>query len=69
MDDFLLGLVSVGFGVYLITRRKQFAARTVRQQNWFWRRGYGAREVKHNERAAIIIGLFSFVMAVMFWFA
>jgi len=68
VDDFLLGAVSVVFGLYLIVRRKQFAARTVRQQNWFWRTNYGARQIRHNERAAIVIGVFALFLAVMFWF-
>ena len=56
-------------GLYLIVRRRQFAARTVRQQNWFWRKNYGAPEIRHNERAAVVIGVFAFVLALMFWFA
>jgi hypothetical protein len=38
---------------------KQFAATTVKQQNWSWRRNYEPREIRHNERAAIIVGLFA----------
>jgi hypothetical protein len=68
VDDFLFGAASAVFGVYLIVRRKQFAARTVRQQNWFWRTNYGEREVRHNERAAVVIGVFAFFLALMFWF-
>ena len=68
MDDFLYGAVAFGFGVYLIIRRKQFAARTVRSQNWVGRKKYGPREEKASERAAILIGLFALVFAVMFWF-
>ena len=68
MDNFLFGAACAAFGVYLITRRKQFAARTVRQQNWFWRTRYGPREVRHNERAAVVVGVFAFVLALMFWF-
>jgi len=67
VDDFLLGAVSALFGLYLIVRRKQFAARTVRQQNWFWRMNYGSRQIRHNERAAIVIGVFALFLAVMFW--
>ena len=68
MDDFLLGAVSVVFGLYVIVRRKQFAARTVRQQNRFWRTNYGERQIRHNERAAIVIGVFALFLAVMLWF-
>ena len=68
MDDFLVGAVSVVFGLYLIVRRKQFAARTVRQQNRFWRTNYGERQIRHNERAAIVIGVFALFLAVMLWF-
>jgi hypothetical protein len=68
VDEFLLGTVSAVFGLYLIVRRKHFAARTVRQQNWFWRTKYGARQIRHNERAAIVIGVFAFFLALMFWF-
>jgi hypothetical protein len=69
VDNFLFGAVSVAFGLYLIIRRKQFAAMTIRQQNWFWRTDYRARETRHNERAAVVIGVFAFVLALMFWFA
>ena len=68
MDNFLFGTACAAFGIYLIARRKQFAARTVRQQNRFWRTNYGPRQIQHNERAAIIIGIFAFVLAVTFWF-
>jgi hypothetical protein len=68
VDDFLFGAVSVAFGLYLIIRRKQFAAMTVTQQNWFWRTNYGARQIRHNEGAAIVIGVFAFFLALMFWF-
>ena len=68
MTDFLYGAVSAAFGLYLIIRRRQFAARTIRQQNWFWRRNYGERELRQNERAAIVVGAFSLVLAVTFWF-
>jgi len=64
----MFGAVSVAFGLYVIVRRKQFAARTIRQQNWLLRTNYGARETRHNERAAIVIGVFPFVLALMFWF-
>jgi hypothetical protein len=52
MDNFLFGAACAALGVYLIVRREQFAARTVRQQNRFWRRNYGPREVRQSERAA-----------------
>ena len=69
MGDFLIGAVLVVFGVLLVARRKQFAASTVKQQNWFWRRNYGPREIKHNERAAIVVGLFAFALGLYAWFA
>jgi len=69
VDDFLFGAVSVVAGVLLILRRKEFAASTVKQQNWLWRRNYGSRQIKHNEVAAIVVGLFAFVLGVTFWFA
>ena len=46
MEDFLIGAGSAALGVCLITRRKQFAAGTVRQQNWLLRKNYGPRGVK-----------------------
>jgi len=69
VDDFLFGAVSVVAGVLLILRRKEFAASTVKQQNWLWRRNYGPRQIKHNERAAIVVGLFAFALGLTFWFA
>ena len=69
MGNFLFGAVLVVGGVFLIVLRKQFAASTVKQQNWFWRRNYGPRQVKHNERAAIVVGLFAFALGLSFWFA
>jgi hypothetical protein len=68
MDDFLFGAVAAAFGLYLLTRRKQFAARTVRQQNSFWRRNWGEREIKQSERAAIIVGIFALALALKIWF-
>jgi uncharacterized iron-regulated membrane protein len=68
VENLLLGVVSVVAGVVLIARRKQFAAATVRQQNKIWRTNYGPRQVRHNERAAVVVGLFSFALALMFWF-
>jgi len=29
---------------------------------------YGSRQIRHNERAAIVIGVFALFLAVMFWF-
>jgi len=69
VDDFLFGAISVVGGVLLIVLRKQFAVSTVKQQNWFWRRNYGPRQIKHNERAAIVVGLFALALGLSFWFA
>jgi hypothetical protein len=69
VDDFLFGAVSVVAGVLLILRRKKFAASTVKQQNWLWRRNYGSRQIKHNERAAIVVSLFAFLLGLTFWFS
>ena len=69
MGDFLIGAVSVVSGVLLIVRRKQFAASAVKQQNWFWRRNYGPRQVRHNERAAIVVGGFALALGLILWFA
>jgi hypothetical protein len=68
VGDFLIGAVLVVFGVLLIVRRKQMAASTVKQQNWFWRRNYGPREIRHNERAAIVVGLFAVALGLTLWF-
>ncbi len=68
MEHFLVGAGSAVMGLYLIARRKQFAAGTVRQQNWLLRRNYGAREIKHNERVAVVVGIFGFVLALQIWF-
>jgi hypothetical protein len=68
VGDFRFGAALVVAGVLLIVRRKQFAASTVKQQNWFSRRNYGLRQIAHNERAAIIVGLFGLVLGLTFWF-
>jgi hypothetical protein len=67
MGDFLIGVILAAFGVYLIIRRKQEAASTVKQQNRFWRKTYGPREVKQSERAAVIVGIFSILIALAIW--
>ncbi len=68
MNDVVVGAVAAVFGVFLIVGRRQFATRTVRQQNRFWRKHYGEREVKHNERAAVIVGVFVLAVALLIWF-
>ena len=68
MEDFLIGALCAAFGVYLIVRRRQFAASTVRGQNRFWRTNYGPRQIRHNERAAVVLGVFAFVLALTIWF-
>lgn len=67
VEDIILGIVVAMGGVALIVWRRQFAASTVRQQNWFWRTKYGPPEVAFTERAAILIGVFSLAMALAFW--
>lgn len=69
MDAFLFGAVLVVGGVLLIVLRKHFAVSTGKQQNWLWRRNYEPRQVKHNERAAIVVGLFALALGLSFWFA
>jgi hypothetical protein len=68
VDNFVLGVVAAGAGFALIVWRRPLAASTVRQQNWFWRRRYGPAEVAFNERAAILIGVFSLALALSLWF-
>jgi F0F1-type ATP synthase assembly protein I len=67
MDDFVPGVAAALGGLALIFWRRQFAASTVRQQNRFWRTKYGPAQVAFSEQAAILIGVFSLVMAVSFW--
>ena len=67
MQDIVLGTVAAVGGLVLIVWRRQFAASTVRQQNWFWRTRYGPREAAFSERAAVLVGLFALAMAVSFW--
>lgn len=54
-------------GVYFITRRKPFAASTAREQNRIWGTNYGPRVVKHNERVAVVLGIFAIVNALSIW--
>jgi hypothetical protein len=68
MDDFLFGAVSVVAGVMMIVWRKPLAARQVREQNWFWRANHGSRRVAQQERALVLVGIFSFALGLSFWF-
>jgi hypothetical protein len=68
MEQFLIGAASAVMGVYLIARRKQFAARTIRERNRHRRKKYGPRVVKQTERTAIVLGIFGFVLALQIWF-
>jgi hypothetical protein len=63
----VLGTAAAVGGLALIVWRREFAARTVRQQNWLWRTNYGPREVAFSERAAVLIGVFALAMALSFW--
>jgi hypothetical protein len=67
VEDIVLGILAAVGGLALIVWRRQFAASTVRQQNWFWRTKYGPPEVAFTERAAILLGVFSLAMALSFW--
>jgi hypothetical protein len=67
MDDVVLSLVAARAGLVLIFWRRTLAPVIVRQQNRFWRTTYGAGEVAFNERALIVIGLFSLALALSFW--
>jgi hypothetical protein len=67
VDDTVLGIVAAVGGLALIVWRRQFAASTVRQQNWFWRTKYGPREVAFSERAAVLVGFFGLALALSFW--
>jgi hypothetical protein len=67
VEGVVLGIVAAVGGLALIVWRRQFAASTVRQQNWFWRTKYGPREGAFNERAAVLVGLFALAMALSFW--
>jgi uncharacterized membrane protein HdeD (DUF308 family) len=68
--DVVLGIILVAAGVFLIVRRQSQAESWVRQRNQglaFFRmkRRYGERELRHNVRAAAIVGAFAIAIGVL----
>jgi len=68
--DVVLGIIAIGAGVFLIVRRHSQAASWVRQRNQGFallrmKRRYGERELRHNVRAAMIVGAFAIVLGVL----
>jgi hypothetical protein len=68
--DVVLGLIAIGFGVFLIIRRHSQAESWVSQRNrgfglFRMKRRYGERELRHNVRAAVIVGAFAIVVGIL----
>jgi hypothetical protein len=68
--DVVLGIILIAAGVFLIVRRQSQAESWARQRNQgyaFFRmkRRYGERELRHNVRAAVIVGAFAIVLGVL----
>jgi hypothetical protein len=67
--DRLIGLAAIALGVFVIWNRSHTAAENIRHQNWLramlrMKRRYGAKEYRHNLRAAWIVGAFSILLGV-----
>lgn len=68
--DVVLGLIAVGAGVFLIVRRHSQAESWIRQRNRGFellrmKRRYGEKELRHNVRAAVIVGVFAIVLGAL----
>jgi hypothetical protein len=61
------GGASTVAGIFLIIRRKKYSEETVKFQNRYFRRSYGRSEVKHNETAAVVVGLSFIAIGIAFW--
>jgi hypothetical protein len=64
------GLVGAGMfvlGTVLVWRRKDVAARTVREQNAFWRTSFGERQIRVGQKVSVIVGLAFIAFAFVFW--
>jgi hypothetical protein len=68
--DVVLGIIAIGAGVFLILRRHSQAESWIRQRNRGFgllrmKRGYGEKELRHNVRAAMIVGTFAIVLGIL----
>jgi len=68
--DVLLGIIAIGAGVFLIVRRHSQAESWIRQRNRGFelltmKRRYGEKELRHNVRAAVIVGMFAIVLGAL----
>jgi uncharacterized membrane protein HdeD (DUF308 family) len=68
--DVVLGIVAIGAGVFLIVRRQSQAESWIRQRNSGFallrmKRRYGEKELRHNVRAAVIVGTFAIVLGIL----
>ena len=69
IGDVVLGVIAIGFGVYLIVWRHREAARVIRARNRSFermrlKRRYGEREAGHNVRANVIVGVFGILLGI-----
>jgi hypothetical protein len=67
----VLGAVSIAGGIFLIVRRHSQAQSWVRSSNRMYsllrmKRRYGEKELRHNVRAAVIVGASWIVLGISF---
>jgi uncharacterized membrane protein HdeD (DUF308 family) len=68
--DVVLGVIAIAAGVFLIVRRHSQAQSWIEQRNRGFallrmKRRYGEKELRHNVRAAVIVGIFAILLGVM----
>ena len=67
--DVVLGVIAIAFGIFLIVRRHHQAQSWIDQRNrgfafFRMKRRYGEKELRHNVRAAVIVGVFAILLGV-----
>jgi uncharacterized membrane protein HdeD (DUF308 family) len=68
--DVVLGIIAIAVGIFLIVQRRSQAESWNRQRNRGFellrmKRRYGEKELRHNVRAAVIVGVFAIVLGLL----
>ena len=68
--DVLLGAIAIAAGVFLVVRRHSQAQGWIDQRNRGFallrmKRRYGEEQLRHNVRAAVIVGVFGIILGFM----
>jgi uncharacterized membrane protein HdeD (DUF308 family) len=68
--DVVLGVIAIAAGIFLIVRRHSQAQSWIDQRNRGFallrmKRRYGEKELRHNVRAAVIVGAFAIVLGLV----